>query len=521
MKLFAIIGGAVLALMLGAALVGQLDSDRYDPARYARAEAEAARIAQQRQIDAQLYPVKLLAGAVVTLAPALIIIGATAWGAVALVRFRRERMPRRGDGLLPVSLPVLDGAAVNALGAYHGARQIEAGRQLVPHTISYAPRVDYRGIAGGDVAPALTDAGTAGPVPSFSQLLDSGRIGRGNPLLLGYDASTGDPIEGSWLQLYSTAVGGLSGSGKTWTATFLAAQAALFGARIVLLDPHAGNVESLAARLDPMRGRYLCEPASEPGAQRAAVALVANELERRKAGGRGEPWLFIADEFSAMQRGALAEPLAALVEALGQEGRKLGMYGMVCGQVWSATRAGGTELRDSLASAYVHRLRPAQARMLTGLTAADLPGDLIELPPGCAYLLDTAGDLRKVVIPQMDPADLGRVAALLGGASTPGAPSPAPTTDRPLGFRAPSPRRPAEGGAEGATEGAGVAPLRPHQDAPKLTAEEAAIVGAFLGGKSPNQIAAELAGSAGGDAYRKAAARVAAALRKALGEVSR
>lgn len=517
MRLFATIAGALIALLFAGALYGQISRPAYDPAAYARAEAEAARIAQQRQIDAQLYPVKLLSAAVVTLAPALLVLGAAAWGAAALIRFRRERRPD-SRGLLPVSLPILDGAAVEALGAYHGARQIEAGRQLVPHTLSYhhAPRLDYRGEHAGAVAPALVDAATAGPVPSFSQLLDGGRIGRGNPLLLGYDASTGDPIEGSWLQLYSTAVGGLSGSGKTWTATFLAAQAALFGARIVLLDPHAGNAESLAARLDPMRGRYLCEPASEPGAQRAAVALVANELERRKAGGRGEPWLFIADEFSAMQRGALAEPLAALVEALGQEGRKLGMYGMVCGQVWSATRAGGTELRDSLASAYVHRLRPAQARMLTGLTAADLPGDLIELPPGCAYLLDTAGDLRKVVIPQMNPADLARVAALLGGASPPGAPSPAPTVDRPFGFRAPSAGLRGEGATEGATEGADAAPLRPHQDAEKLTAEEAAIVAAFRAGKSPNQIAAELAGSAGGDAYRKAAARVSAAIRKAL-----
>jgi hypothetical protein len=234
-------------------------------------------------------------------------------------------------------------------------------------------------------------------------------------MLLGFDRDTGEPIAGSWLDLYSCAVGGLSGTGKTWTATFLAAQAALYGARLVVLDPHADNEQSLANRLASMRGRFVCDVADTPRAMLDAVHVVAGELEHRKHGGRGEPWLVVADEFSALQRGELAEPLAHLVEALGQEGRKLHLYGMVCGQVWTATRAGGSELRDSLASAYVHRLRPAQARYLTGLTSAELPGDLISLPPGAAYLLSTAGELRPVVIPQVDIRDIARVAELAGG----------------------------------------------------------------------------------------------------------
>jgi hypothetical protein len=252
-----------------------------------------------------------------------------------------------------------------------------------------------------------------------------------------------------------------------------------------------------------MRPRFVCDVASDPPQLRAAVDLVAAELARRKAQkGSGEPWLFIVDEFSTLQRGELAEPLSKLVEGLGQEGRKLGIYAMVCGQVWSAARSGGTELRDSLASAYVHRLRPAQARMLTGLGTNDLPTDLLQLPAGTAYLLDTGGDLRRVTIPHMSAEDVTQVAQLLGSASRP------PSTPRPLGFR---PQR-----VEGVREGASAVPLPPHPNAAEWTPEEAAIIAALRSGKTPGEVAAGLAGSTGGRKYQEAARKVADVIRRAL-----
>ena len=464
-------------------------------------------------------PAQTAAAVVLALAPAALVVIClallAAFGGAAVYRFFRERRPD-ARGLVPVPGYLLDDVAPQALGAYHGTRQIEAARQPVPQTVTYAPhsaphyapRADYRyDRRGADLLPAPESAGElAPPVPTFAALLDGGRIGKGNPMLLGYD-DAGRAVEGSWLDLYSCAVGGLSGSGKSWTATFLAAQAALYGSELVILDPHASNPESLAARLAPMRGAFRCAPAESPGEMLAAVELVAAELERRKAGGRGPALLFICDEFSALQRGALAEPLAALVEALGQEGRKLSIFGMVAGQVWSGSRAGGTELRDSLASAYVHRLRPAQARMLTGMRAEELPADLLELPAGCAYLLSTSGDLRRVTIPQMTGADVVRVAELLGGQAT----TPATTAPRPIGFR--------PGVASGvASEGAATVPLRRQQDGQNLTAEEARILAAYLSGKTISDLAAELAGGKkGGDAYAQAARRINDILRRALG----
>lgn len=492
----AIVGLVITLVVCGAAGAAALTGP--SALDYAREQAEIARIERQAALDAAWAPVR---AAVVNLAMLGVTVGSLAYLAVlAGLHARRVAVERRPDprGLLPVRAAD-QAAAVAALQAWHVAQLAAAQRAHVPH--SYSPHIvfqnrqDGAALLPGGEAPALP----APAVPSFGALLDQGRVGRGRPLLLGFDGGTGAAVEGSWLDLYSCAVGGLSGSGKSWTACFLAAQAALYGSRIVLLDPHADNAESLAQRLAALAPCFVCDVASEPRAMLAAVNLVAEELERRKAGGRGAPWLFIADEFSALQRGALAEPLAALVEALGQEGRKLQLYGMVCGQVWSGTRSGGTELRDSLASAYVHRLRPAQARMLTGLTSADLPADLISLPAGAAYLLSTAGELRPVVIPQMRPADIQRVAALLveGGAS-----GGLPRKDH-------APAREAHVEAQWKDHA-------PQQDDQARDAEEARILAALRSGKTPAEVASILAGTSSGRRYQDAARRVALAIQRAL-----
>lgn len=538
MKPIAIALGAVVAVLLALALAAAVSAglDAFSgptAADIARIDAEAARYAaeqakyeRQLALQAELYWLDTTLAAAWRVLPLVAVAGGLAYAAArgaASARFRAAHVDPDSRGLLPVPNAQLGTIGAQALGAYHAARQLEAQQQPVPHsqTITYAPhhapRLDYRHHGAEGLEPAALPAPVAAAVPSFAALLDAGRVGRGNPLLLGYSRDTGAEIVGDWKDLYSCAVGGLSGSGKSWTATYLLAQAALHGSRLLILDPHAESAESLAARLAPLSSRFVCAPATTPREMLAALELAAGELERRKAGGyvRGSaPIVIVADEFSALQRGELAEPLAHLIEGLAQEGRKLDLYGMVCGQVWTASRAGGTELRDSLASAYVHRLRPAQARVLTGYTAADLPGDLLELPPGHAYMLSTAGDLRPVIIPQMTPADVARVAQLLEGgpvAGPGGAPSPTPSTVRPVGFR------PA-GATGGASEGAQASPLRPHQDAAQLTPEEAAIVAAFIGGKSASDLAAELAGGKkSGDAYMVAARKVAEVLRRALG----
>lgn len=280
---------------------------------------------------------------------------------------------------------------------------------------SWAPHLTIaqpRGAAPAELA--AIDAPAAAAVPSFAQLLDAGRVGRNNPLLLGFDAASGHELAGTWRDLYSAAIAGVSGSGKTTTVRFLAAQSALHGARWVLLDPHAdAGDESLAGTLAPLSSTFLCAPAVDHRAMLNSVQLVADALDRRLSNKSSERWPLIlaADEFTSLMRGDLAEPLAALIERIAQEGRKVLVFALVSGQVWTAERTGGSALRDSLASCYVHRMKRRQANHLLQL-GDELP-ETLTLPTGHALLYRTSGELVEVAIPNTTAADVARVGSLL------------------------------------------------------------------------------------------------------------
>jgi hypothetical protein len=51
--------------------------------------------------------------------------------------------------------------------------------------------------------------------------------------------------------------------------------------------------------------------------------------------------------------------------------------------------------------------------MLTGLTAHELPDDVLQLPEGHAYLLNNRGRLEHIIVPHTTPNDIAHVAGLL------------------------------------------------------------------------------------------------------------
>lgn len=293
-----------------------------------------------------------------------------------------------------------------------------------PHTLTYSPSPRISGGAAPLQLEAPRDQAEtpdgAGGVPTFEQLLARGELGRGRPLLLGL-GDDGARLYGSWLDLYSTAVAGLSGSGKTTSQRFIAAQSALHGAGFVVADPQAGaGDDSLAATLDPLRGCYLCGAASTERAILDAVRYVAALGQARIAGrdSSRRPVVLWVDEATALLgHSAIGPELARLLEQIAQQYRKVGVYASVSGQLWTAERAGGTALRDSLASLLVHRLRANQARLLLprGLARsaeALLVGRALLWRAGAAATVEIA-------IPNTTAADVRQVAQQLAGAPAP------------------------------------------------------------------------------------------------------
>lgn len=268
-------------------------------------------------------------------------------------------------------------------------------------------------------------APAAPTVPSFGELLDAGKVGPGRPLILSYDATTGQPIEGSWSKLYSTGIGGMTGSGKSVLASFLLAQSvASSKAKLIVIDPHAGDSESLSERISGLSAAYRCEVAQETSQIESALKLAATLLAQRIAGTpASEPLILVCDEWTSLLRGRLGELLTSVALDFAEQGRKYGCFGMFCAQAWQVDAAG--PVRDRLASHFTLRTRPDQLRYQMGLRGA-VPFDTVILKPGEAYFMGTSGDVQKVIVPMTTAADLVRVGTMIE--------EPALVTGQPFGF---------------------------------------------------------------------------------------
>lgn len=452
----------------------------------------------------------------------LLIIGAALVGwiwrlfagaALASNRARQAKIVKlqNGQPVLIGDLPAIARASLrDTMGAFYGVEMQKAKREH-PELRNY---VNSPRIAMPVAAPVEQAALPPADVPSFAALLDQGAIGadadgRRQPLILGYGHE--GAITGDWRSLYSCGLGGLQGSGKTWGAAFLLAQSALNGARLVICDPHSSDDESLAARVAPLAPAFLCDIADDDKSILAALKLADDVLQRRKRGDKDRTPVIVAiDEWLALRRGPLAELLPLLVEDFSTEGRKLNCHVMLLAQRWDKSTVG--DFRNTLASSYVYRIRPDEARMMTGLRAAALPADTLQLAPGQAYLLDTSGQLQRVTIPMMRAEDMTKIGATLAG----GAPSTEHPAPLPMGFRSSRPEAAMEAAMEGATDRA---PSKASQRATTHTPEAARVLALILAGKSVSDVVKELWGISGGREYKERCNQIMAIVREALAAV--
>lgn len=424
LSLFAVI----VALIIGLAIAAPISQSVEDWNSYNRGKNELDLLRRQDALDqqrrweqdtyagrlAQDYTFRVLA--FVAFVGLLVVIGDAYNKRQARVTEDRRLILPDDRGMLPVTRHQLeaDDLAVlveRAIEAYHAKQIEEARRPLPPHTLTYAPK--FSNTTNG-AEPAATIAAPL-VVPSFAQLLAEGKIGpdatgRLQPLILGYGAE--GALTGDWRRLYSAGLGGLQGSGKTWGATFLLAQSALSRGKLIICDNHAGDDESLAHRVEALSSSFLCDIADDDKSILVALKLASDILERRKHGDKDRTPVIVAiDEWLSLRRGPLADVLPAFVESISTEGRKLNIHALLMTQRADKDAIG--DFRNTLASSYVFRLRADEARMLTGLRASALPDDTLQLAPGEAYLLDTAGALTRVRIPLMTGGDVATVGRLL------------------------------------------------------------------------------------------------------------
>lgn len=270
--------------------------------------------------------------------------------------------------------------------------------------------------------PALLPAATPPAYRPFSELLTAGIVQQAieqGKMILGY-LPDGTLRYGSWLDLYSCLIGGVSGSGKSTTVRFLLFQAAMAGARFLFVDPHIGDKEeSLAAQFRAFPAIHQLPPCDDTPAQVARrIKWLGKELDTRKKTGRKTPFLIlVVDELNALFfQPDLKVELAKLLLRIGREGRKFGIFFMGIGQRFSQQDLGGAPygaaIREAMASDLAHRFTSEeQAKKFIGSRNGPR---CLELPTGHYLFRDTAGGLTEMITPDTRANDGDAIARVLG-----------------------------------------------------------------------------------------------------------
>jgi hypothetical protein len=393
--------------------------------------------------------------------------------------------------------------------AAHQYQHALPAQHYAPH-ISYAPRITR---AAGELPQGEEEHTPAAVVPTFAELLQQQRVGKGQPLLLGY--AEGTEVAGSWLDLYSTAVAGLSGTGKTTSQRFFAVQTALHGAQFAVCDPHFGTgADSLGGTLAPLLpGCGLCDIADNDRAILETVRMIDDMGQRRMSGQDRDttPVILWVDELTALLGHSTIGPqLSMLLEKIAQQYRKRYIYASCSGQIWTAART-TSELRDSFASVLAHRMKRQQARLLLPTAEAQ---QVERLAVGTALLWRTSGQVDTLHIPQTTGEDVQRVAGLL----TASQPTMQRLHDTPEGSQSEAVSMPSVKPVSSQNVASNGAAYQAPQGDTALSAEAARVYGLFLDGKSLAEITYELRGvkSNQGGRYQSALAEVQDLLREAM-----
>jgi hypothetical protein len=279
----------------------------------------------------------------------------------------------------------------------------------------------------GQIQPSIQQALPAAvPVrtPTFSELIEDGKIGPGKPLIFGY-TQEGYPHKGTWEDLFSAAMAGQSGSGKTYSERYIIASSLLSGEveRFIILDYAYPHPKSLLSKLGKLKDspRIIAFDPERMFDKGNITAFLRRHVEREldhriHHTNNHKPVVLVTDE--TLQLCKLCPYLTDLIFRVGTEGRKTNFYGLFSAHNWKGGLVGGTEVRDSLTSYLVHNMRRGAAR--TFLQDADLAKRVVNLPPGQALFSPTRGGAEILTIPKTSDLDMEYVFSYLGSEERPG-----------------------------------------------------------------------------------------------------
>lgn len=185
-------------------------------------------------------------------------------------------------------------------------------------------------------------------------------------MILGFEK--GQPRRGSFLDIYSAAIAGESGSGKTSTMLFLIGSALVAQpVHVFGIDPHYPHPKSLGFKIRPLTEAGLVQMATFKDDMLVTLSKVEQIIDNRlrQVDTDDTPVLLVLDEVAALSRSSIGKVVAHTMERISTEGRKCDVYMLAGSQTWLSSRTGDSSVvRDTLTCAYIHRIKPKQANLL-------------------------------------------------------------------------------------------------------------------------------------------------------------
>lgn len=282
----------------------------------------------------------------------------------------------------------------------------------VPHSINYSP---HYGKAGAEqitaAEPALLPAPQMG---DFMQLFNQGLLPK-DKFLLGQDLQDGSMVTAGWRDFYSTLIGGASGSGKSTLVRSILAQAALQGSQFMVIDPHFGaGDESLGESLAPLQGKMLTAVAYTDAQMTATLKNITDIGKRRLAGedASKSPVVLIVDETTGLlQRGNVKEQLIDTLGFIAQETRKVGVYAICIGQMFTASIL-PSEVRNCFVNFISCRTRKSNARYMTDNSQFAAIAENLTI--GQCVRMAPSGEVQTLAVPNCTQKHLEFVAGADG-----------------------------------------------------------------------------------------------------------
>lgn len=227
-------------------------------------------------------------------------------------------------------------------------------------------------------------------------------------------------IRTNWGTLSSFLIGGMPQQGKSVILAFMAGQAVLAGASLMVFDPHCQiKSRGLMTKIEPLSPWFLAAPRDFGNISKVVdhFAWLGHECQRRQQPGGldgAQPIFTIVDEFNGLFTRLDKEQAGIVSNALGEiarAGPKMGLFLIIAAHQWALGKTGGGDIRKNIPCRVSVKSEIGELAMTMDMQKEMLrPYTVPSMRPGEAIIYTPLLDVRRCLFPNTTARDIELIA---------------------------------------------------------------------------------------------------------------